>query len=364
MRKRNDSGFSMFELLIVMAFMAIMGSIGIGYYFNFQRQAILSSTIEEVNAFVYATQQKSIGQQELSQWGVHFENPTGSGKPFYASFKGASYVTPVETRYLDGALDFVYPADGTSVDVIFSKITGKVSDGAYKKVYILLNPGTAMKAVNISPLGVITINDGEVGWWKMDEGSGTTTGDSSGYGKMGTINGSVFAIDNHNQSGKALYFDGVDDYVNVGVLGNITNGSMSFNAWLYRSESGVRDIPFGNYSGANSVNFEITASNFSRVYWNSGQRDLYGTFPVPSNQWVMYTFVRDVSTDKFYSYIDGVLKDTLSGAGTNIVSTANHYIGRDIRTGTTAFKGSIDDVRLYDHALSSDEVKHLYETTK
>ena len=183
----RQKGFTLFEVLIVLAFMAVIGAVGLGYYLNYYRQTILKTTIDEVTAFLYETQQKSIGQQDSSQWGVHFENPSGDAAPFYTSFKGSTYSTSVDKKFLDNALDFVYPADGQNVDIIFNKINGKVSDGQFKKIYIQLKPGVATKAVKISPAGVLSKDDGEVGWWKFDEGMGTIAADSSGYGRRPVI---------------------------------------------------------------------------------------------------------------------------------------------------------------------------------
>ena len=49
-----------------------------------------------------------------------------------------------------------------------------------------------------------------IGYWKLDENSGTTTADSSGYGNDGIINGATWTS---GKSGAALLFDGIDDYV-------------------------------------------------------------------------------------------------------------------------------------------------------
>lgn len=57
---------------------------------------------------------------------------------------------------------------------------------------------------------------GPVGYWTFDEGHGTTAYDQSGQGNDGTITGAAWQSEDMCVSGKCLYFDGVDDYVEVG----------------------------------------------------------------------------------------------------------------------------------------------------
>ncbi len=159
----------------------------------------------------------------------------------------------------------------------------------------------------------------------------------------------------------SLFCDGINDYANIGVLGNTTNGDMTFSAWIFKNETGVRDIILGNYSHSNNINFEITASNYVRIWWNNGERDLYGTYAIPSNAWVLVTIVRDIIEDKFYMHVNGELKNTFDGVGTNVISTVAHYVCKDARDGTTAFNGSIEEVMIFDRALSEEEIKEYFE---
>ena len=73
-----------------------------------------------------------------------------------------------------------------------------------------------------------SLQNGLVGWWKFDEGSGTVAYDSSGNGNDGNLtNGPTWAT---GKIGGALSFDGVDDYVE---LDNFElGGEMSFSVWV------------------------------------------------------------------------------------------------------------------------------------
>jgi hypothetical protein len=279
---------------------------------------------------------------------------------------------------LDGALDFSYPADGTSVDIIFNKINGRISDETYKKVYVLLNPGTAVRAVNVSPFGVITLNDGEVGWWKMDEGLGTIIGDGSGYGNGGTMSGGVtWVIDENNcKEGKCADFDGSSGQISLGNPPQLTSSvqGLTIAAWVKYDAWGVagssrpyvsdwnswapgsqKGFLLRTYQAEQRPEFDICDGvNYSQI--NSSQALTLGVW-----YHVVGVFVPN---QRFEIYVNGVKKGSGTAPATYIPETATPvYIGRGgINSGR--FDGMIDDVRIYDHGLSSDEVKHLYELTK
>ncbi|MDD4930998.1 MAG: prepilin-type N-terminal cleavage/methylation domain-containing protein [Candidatus Colwellbacteria bacterium] len=359
MKRPSEKGFSIFELLIVMALMSVIAAMGIGYYFNYQRQTMLKSSLERVNAFLYSIQQKSIGQEGSSQWGVHFENPSGAGLPFYASFKGSSYSTAEQTVYLDGALDFAFPADGTSVDIVFDRITGKVTGGVYKKVYVILKPGVAVKAVNVSPIGVITMNDGEIGWWKMDEGVGATTADSSGYGNIGTINGGMVFGDDSRGQGKVLVFDGANDYV---ITPNIAiSQSMTWSVW-YKATTPQNEFLIDHRSGGIGVQ-PIYAYNTGKIQFydstNGSLETATGIFKFDGN-WHNVVVVGNATSRAVY--YDGARVATVA---TGLTPQA----GRSVYIGTryslaSYFNGTMDDLRIYDRSLSADEIKKLYQESR
>src|SRR4030042_5644689 len=70
-----------------------------------------------------------------------------------------------------------------------------------------------------------------VGWWRLDEGSGTTATDFSGKGNNGTLQGDTAWVNGY--LGKALKFDGVDDYVDVQHNETLTvDNEVTVMAWI------------------------------------------------------------------------------------------------------------------------------------
>ena len=177
-----------------------------------------------------------------------------------------------------------------------------------------------------------------------------------------TNNGATF--DANGKLGGCYSFDGNDDYISLTgeCLYNIIKGgtnSFSISFWIYQADS-TRAIIFGDYGLAGGIGFniELTASHIVRFYWN-GSPDLnISQINVGTATWSHVVLVYD--TTHLYGYLNGNLIYTYTG--TLVVknkTSGSYYLGRDRRTGTTALNGKLNDVRIYDHALSPLEIKHI-----
>ncbi len=217
-----------------------------------------------------------------------------------------------------------------------------------------------------------SISTGLLGHWKLDEGSGTTASDSSGNGYHGTLVNGPSWVDGRFE--KALSFDGVDDYVDGGqVLDFERTDPFSVSVWFKKSQSGHfdglvsrMDATGPNYRGwllsipgDDIVRFQLRSTETSAMQVSTTQT-------VPVGVWTHITVTYDGSSlaSGVEIYINGVKQgltveqDNLAGS-TLAGSTADFNIGaRDDGVGSA--KGDIDEVRVYDRALGSDEVEALY----
>jgi len=128
-------GFTLLEIIIVIAITATMATIGIGYYANISKTKLLDKTAEEIVAYLKYAQQNSVVQKDGTQWGVHFENPS-SGQDFYALYAGTTYSSPIEIKYLPEGIEFSIPQTASSADISFTKLTGLLSTGGYKQIIL------------------------------------------------------------------------------------------------------------------------------------------------------------------------------------------------------------------------------------
>lgn len=209
---------------------------------------------------------------------------------------------------------------------------------------------------------------GLVGHWKLDETSGTTAVDSSDSGIDGTYtNGPLLGVT--GARGHAADFDGVNDHVTIsgGSDFNITQ-SVTVSCWA-KSNSPT-------WSGDGCL---VSKRDQFYLHPNVGATTIYmGADVVGSGdktasvnmgaigsiqQWRHYVGVYDYENAEVRLYVDGVLRATTSvTSGTLLQSdTGALTIGWDDGiTGTRYFDGQIDDVRLYDKALSEAEIAELY----
>ena len=168
-------------------------------------------------------------------------------------------------------------------------------------------------------------------------------------------------------SGAELYqssyvFDGTNSFISLSNLNKyFVGGTNSFSIcfWMKHLGNNRRGVIFGNYglTGASRpVNIEITASNTLRFYWG-GSPDYSSTVTIMQNTWNHYSIVYNGSSLKVYK--DGDLAFTQNVTLSTSTDNSLFYLGRDSRTGSTAFYGNLSDFRIYDHALSVKEIRDL-----
>lgn len=206
---------------------------------------------------------------------------------------------------------------------------------------------------------------GTVASWGFDEGEGETAFDASGNFNNGTLlNGLLWS---EGYTGNGLLFDGVDDYVNIPASSSldINTNAVSVSIWT-KLEYLPADLPgsFGplydseedNYvlyedKGNNELRFKVTTSN-------SAERPGIPADDLVTNEWMHIVGVYDGVHANIY--LNGVQKDSHLLTGTvragqvaNIGYSLNAY-----------FKGAMDDINIFNRALSEEEINFLYNGIK
>lgn len=215
------------------------------------------------------------------------------------------------------------------------------------------------------------VSDGLVGWWKLDEGSGTSAYDSSGQGTTASFVNTPTWI-----SGKkygALTFNGSDNYLDVGT------GTIGITA----GSTGLTLAAFVNVTTFQSYTVMIGKSEAGNPYggWqintNADTGNRFGGGINVSSTWTGITSVNTYTTGRWYHvamtydgttlrlYVDGVQDTTETAAGTIQYSNAGSQvnIGRNPAADAPLryLTGSVDDVRVYNRALSQTEINAINE---
>jgi hypothetical protein len=214
---------------------------------------------------------------------------------------------------------------------------------------------------------------GLVAYWRMDEGTGTTTKDDAAS-NTGTITGATWKPEGDCVSGNCLYFDG-DDYVTTpafalsGTVLTVTGWIKSDNDSNEMYQSLLSDNVQSSTVGY--IAFFRRAAGVHYLYWkyadgtNMKDAIMYTFFTGYNNTWVHFTIVSDYSGATLKWYRNGVLIQTTAMTGTPIFPSTNRirYIGGS-SAGSGITNGNLDDIRIYNRGLSDAEIKSLYEGTK
>lgn len=215
--------------------------------------------------------------------------------------------------------------------------------------------------------GEISIK-GLVAYWKFDDEEGVIAIDSSGNGNHGALtNGPVWTTGRVNGG---LRLDGIDDYVSASLSGlDIVGNQITLSGWarvppegIYEDQAIINkittdvkdwsDYPYmiGVQSSADP-NLDETNCRISTSFGDAR----INIATVPREVWVHLACSYDGSNVK--TYVNGSLIDT-----TPLTGTINP--GSDIRLGARRddrrYEGDMDELRIYDRALSEDEISDLY----
>ena len=199
-------------------------------------------------------------------------------------------------------------------------------------------------------------------------GSGTTWKDLTSIGANGTLtNGPTFSSSN----GGTIVFDGIDDYMVVPTFSSKPTTAITCESWIKPTKPTVSGtIRGGAISSSNSMYLGIIDSvdggntfamhwanqtNNSRVYnWNGS---------IPNNSWSYLVGTYDGTTAR--AYLNGV--EIWSTPQTGTIPDATYYVGTyggTVVDGTHNFNGSIPTARIYNRALTPDEIFQNYNATK
>lgn len=225
---------------------------------------------------------------------------------------------------------------------------------------------------------------GLLGYWIMNEGGGIRVDDISGTGHsmtMGTNTGSqIFTTGGDTAKwvgspfGGCLKFDGVDDCIKNLLTDWYQGSRMTLSVWINSNDFSQLKTVVDHRArsggpGGQAEQFSLFTNSTGNIRWmfstdngNSLNVDNVGATTMVTGKWYHIVGTYDGINSK--CYLNGRLDGTVAASGDlgANVTNAGLLIGADGETAGRYFNGSIDEVRMYNRALSNEEVWLLYSS--
>lgn len=227
------------------------------------------------------------------------------------------------------------------------------------------------------------IADGLTAYYAFDDGSGTTLSEATGK----SADGELFNFEEDNSQwvtgkvGKALSYDGIDDYV-IAPEFELATDSLSVSAWVRANELGNWSSILKNWGGgrvgqfhfglgpgtAGTLNVFITEADGNA--FNAGTE----AEPLPTEEWQHVAFIANAATGDVTLYRNGEAVDTQPYDGTFTAEPNSTALGIGVKTtddGTQAdpgngccagyWNGELDEIAMWNRALSEAELTQVYQ---
>jgi hypothetical protein len=218
--------------------------------------------------------------------------------------------------------------------------------------------------------GTTLLARGLVAAYSFNEGAGTVAADASGRGHTGSLTDATWTVD--GKYGNALAFNGTTSYVDLGNAADLQiTGSMTWSAWIFATadpgDDGqiiAKSLSAGAAWRPQGWHFKTSPDTGPHTFGVGVSPDglsltqRYSTAVRALNTWYHVSGVYDAAAGTLDIYVNGILDDgVLRGSvpAAQFNSPASVNIGR--HGGGFYFRGTIDEVRLYDRALTPAEIQ-------
>jgi len=264
-------------------------------------------------------------------------------------------------------------------------VRGSASNGASTLFKLATTTGVLFSLATLfyiwSVFGDTTINltlknnpdleRGLVGHWSFDgKDLINNVADSSGQGNdgrlVGTFASATSSASVQGKLGQALSFNGSDDYVVIPSSSdfNFGTGAFTYSMWVKKNASATRYDLLSTKSGSFQdatlfINSDNTIKLFTRDTTGTVTKTVTSNSTPSSSTWFHVVATRD-SAGVLHMYINGTTDGTPVTGATQDLSTGTGFDIGENQSVASQLDGTLDDVRIYNRALSADEVERLY----
>jgi len=210
------------------------------------------------------------------------------------------------------------------------------------------------------------LNDGLAAYYPFNGNAN----DESGHRNNGIIYGAKLAEDRFGNSNSAYYFDGRDDYIDLGNSESIDVGGGSFSlsaevkfASANNDRNDHYDVITKRASSRNGWCFQFGLSRLPSEIklWSYSDTEKSAHYNFEIDTWYHVLVVRDVNNSKLGYYINGDLISSVTYSNQDLRNSGRAIIGRLAELNQQYFYGTIDELRIYNRALPAAEIDALYQ---
>jgi tetratricopeptide (TPR) repeat protein len=206
-----------------------------------------------------------------------------------------------------------------------------------------------------------------VAYYPFDEGSGAIVNDASGNSHNGSVNRNVSWINSKDEYGKAIYFKSTNatGYVDCGTWNpSELTGQLSIALWIsWDGKGGTWQAPISKRDNwaADKMAWQIGVNRDSHqiAFYREGSYPECGDCILPEVEWTHVAVTFDGTTVVFYMNGKATGRDDFSFGSNN---DASIIIGAADPGGLDTFHGALDEVCIFNNALSENDVMQLYES--
>lgn len=369
MSAHKNKGFTLIELLITISILAILATIGMVTYRNVTKNARDTVKKADMQAIAKAYESQYTGLRIYPTLApTDFSNgiPSLMSSNAFNCIKGPGCTDDTgDTFAICANLDSDTPCYSSSNSCYcLSAVQGTSATGG----------GGSGEPSSCDPYGALS--QGLVGYWKMDEAPGASiANDSSGDNNNGSlVNGAAIITASHTQSfptdlsanfNNAANFNGESQYISVPYKSSLTPSRLTLSFWLKTIEQTTASNWNGVLGGAGGSGYSqgIRFLDYNnRLGWQINFGDAspifgYATGTLPVGQWIHIALSYDGQNVKIYR--NGQPSTPVAETRPiNWVTSGNLTIG----FAQFGFNGQLDDIRVYNRALTSSEVATLFNS--
>lgn len=275
------------------------------------------------------------------------------------------YVDGTQTQMTSTGQPYLISNGNCNIGKITNFFNGSMSDiKIYNRV---LTPEEITQIytekANVVGNKVPSLETGLIGHWPLSGGytNPTVFADITPYDNHGTFVGTTLTTGINGETGGATSFNGTSDYVDI-PLNIYGYNEITYSTWIKidgSPASSLYSTITGNY-GRSGIYIDSNGKARARA-WDTTDHYTISTTSVTDNQWHHIAATYDQNNTLTKIYVDGNHENQMSYYP-NIINWPSSYIAENPRTTVDILlNGLMADTRLYNRALSADEIKRLYE---